>query len=221
MVTAPEAPVVIPPAYITAVILAGGRGSRMGGLDKGLQLFNGVPLVLHALKRLQPQVGSVVINANRNLAAYQSFGVPVVTDPDGLDEFAGPLAGVQAALQHCSTPYLLTVPCDAPLFPVDLAVRLAAALAPSPADIAVAASLDSNATLREQSVFCLIRVETLASLVAYTAAGGRKVSSWTTQHRVVQVPFNLTGDDANAFFNANTLAALEGLHSQIFKARTH
>ena len=196
---------------ITAVILAGGRGSRMGGVDKGLQLFNGLPLAQHALKRLQPQVGTVVLNANRNAAAYEMFGVSVWPDSDALGEFAGPLAGMVAGLQHCTTPYLLTVPCDAPLFPADLAARLSKALAGSNSDFAVAASLDANGTLREQSVFCLMRASMLPSLLRYTAAGGRKVSIWTAQHKVVQVTFDQPGDDPNAFFNANTLADLQSL----------
>ena len=196
---------------ITAVILAGGRGSRMGGVDKGLQLFNGVPLAQYALKRLQPQVASVMLNANRNLLEYEAFGVPVWPDDDELGEFAGPLAGITAALQHCTTPYLLTVPCDAPLFPADLAARLSAGLAQVQADFAVAASLEADGTLRAQSVFCLMRSSMLASLLRYTAAGGRKVSDWTAQYPVVQVAFNQPGDDANAFFNANTLADLQSL----------
>ena len=114
----------IHPSEITALVLAGGRGSRMGGVDKGLQGFRGLPLALHALQRLQPQVGRVMISANRNLPAYEAFGVPVW--PDGLADHAGPLAGFLTALEHCTTPWLLTVPCDSPRFPADLAARLAA-----------------------------------------------------------------------------------------------
>ena len=113
----------IEPGQITAVVLAGGRGSRMGGVDKGLQNFNGTPLALHSLLRLQMQsgglVGEVMINANRNLAAYESLGVPVW--PDSIDGFAGPLAGFLTGLEHCETPLLLTVPCDSPRLPLDLA----------------------------------------------------------------------------------------------------
>ena len=196
---------------ITAVVLAGGRGLRMGGFDKGLQLFNDLPLAQHALNRLLPQVGNVIINSNRNHADYANFGVPVWPDSDALGEFAGPLAGMVAGLQHCTTPYFLTVPCDAPLFPADLAARLSTALAESNADFAVAASLDANGSLREQSVFCLMRASMLPSLLRYTAAGGRKVSDWTARHKVVQVAFDQPGDDPNAFFNANTLADLQSL----------
>lgn len=196
---------------ITAVILAGGRGTRMGGVDKGLQLFNGTPLALHALQRLQPQADRIFINANRNIAEYESFGAPVWLDDNTLGEFAGPLAGVTTALQHCQTPYLLTVPCDAPLFPADLAMRLAAALAEQQADIAVVSAPEFNEAsqvCRPQPVFSLMKASLLQSLVTYTHAGGRKVSAWMEQHRMVQVPFNLPGDARYAFFNANTLAEL-------------
>ena len=116
----------IAPEEITGLILAGGRGTRMGGVDKGLQNFNGMPLALHTLLRLQLQVGQVMINANRNLAAYESFGVPVW--PDVLADYAGPLAGFLTGLERCETPYLVTVPCDTPRFPLDLVPRLAEAL---------------------------------------------------------------------------------------------
>jgi len=136
----------IPPHDITALILAGGRGSRMGGVDKGLQTFNGMPLALHTLMRLQMQeghlIGQVLINANRNLSAYESFGVPVW--PDSLADYAGPLAGFMTGLEHCETPYLLTVPCDTPLFPMDLAARLAEALAREDAEIAMAAAREED-----------------------------------------------------------------------------
>jgi molybdopterin-guanine dinucleotide biosynthesis protein A len=189
---------------ITGLILAGGRGSRMGGVDKGLQNHRGMPLALHALMRLAPQVGAVMINANRNLGAYESFGVPVW--PDALPDFAGPLAGFLAGLEHAETPYLVTVPCDTPGFPSDLVERLAAGLEAGNADIAMVATLEDG-RLRTQPVFCLLKTALLESLVAYTAAGQRKIDAWTAQHRCVEVPF----DDAGAFFNANTLAELHQL----------
>jgi len=123
---------------ITGLVLAGGRGSRMGGVDKGLQNHNGVPLALHALLRLQPQVGETMINANRNLGAYESMGVPVW--PDAQSDFPGPLAGVLVGLERCETPYLVTVPCDTPNFPLDLVERLARALDAEGADLAMAAT---------------------------------------------------------------------------------
>ncbi|MDP1954103.1 MAG: molybdenum cofactor guanylyltransferase MobA [Polaromonas sp.] len=200
-------------AEITGVILAGGRGSRMGGADKGLQNFNGVPLALHTLLRLSPQVGEVMINANRNLAAYESFGVPVWPDAAGLGEYSGPLAGFLTGLERCETPYLLTVPCDTPLFSPDLVERLAQAMAREDADIAVVAAPEEDGQLRPQPVFCLLRTRLLESLMLFTTSGGRKIDAWTAQHKTVLVPFNLPGDDGRAFFNANTLAELHQLEA--------
>lgn len=200
---------------ITGVILAGGRGSRMGGVDKGLQNFNGVPLALHTLMRLSPQVGEIMINANRNLAAYESFGVPVWPDSTGLGEYAGPLAGFLTALERCETPYLLTVPCDTPLFPQDLVARLAEALARENAEVAVAAAPEEDGEVKPQPVFCLMHAGLLESLVRFTKGGGRKIDAWTAQLKTVQVPFNRPGDDPQGFFNANTLAELHQLESRL------
>jgi molybdopterin-guanine dinucleotide biosynthesis protein A len=200
---------------ITAIVLAGGRGSRMGGVDKGLQKFHGTPLALHTVLRLQMQegglVGELMINANRNLSAYEAFGAPVW--PDTLSDYAGPLAGFMTGLERCETPYLLTVPCDTPLFPFDLAQRLAQAFEDDSTEIAMAAALEKDGQLRAQPVFCLMRVELLESLVAFTQAGGRKIDRWTDQHKTVLVPFNLPGDDARAFCNTNTLAELHALEN--------
>ena len=199
----------IAPSDITGVILAGGRGSRMGGADKGMQNFNGIPLALHTLMRFGPQVGEVLINANRNLSAYESFGVPVW--PDALPDYAGPLAGFLTGLEHCETPYLATVPCDTPLFPGDLVARLAEALEREQAEIAMAAAREEDGQLRNQPVFCLLRRELLESLVRFTHGGGRKIDAWTAQHKTVTVAFDQPGDDPRAFFNANTLAELHQL----------
>lgn len=193
------------PQDITGLILAGGRGSRMGGMDKGLQNFHGLPLVAHTLMRLAPQVGEVLINANRNLGAYESYGVPVW--PDALPDFAGPLAGFLTGLEHCETPYLVTVPCDTPLFPTDLVQRLAEALQTEGAEIAMASAPEGQGELRPQPVFCLMRRELLDSLVRFTQSGGRKIDAWTAQHRTALAPFA----DAGAFSNANTLAELRQL----------
>ena len=203
---------------ITGLILAGGRGSRMGGVDKGLQHFHGTPLALHAMRRLLPQVGAVTINANRNLAAYESFGVPVW--PDTLADQPGPLAGFVTGLERCETRYLLTVPCDTPLFPTDLAARLAGALLDDGADIVMAAGREdaagaapTTAALRPQPVFCLLRADLLESLLAFTRGGGRKIDAWTAQHRTVLVPFDRTEDDPRAFLNVNTLDELRALEA--------
>ena len=205
----------ISPADITGLILAGGRGSRMGGVDKGLQSYNGLPMALHTLTRLQigGSVGQVMINANRNLAAYESFGAAVW--PDVLADYAGPLAGFLTGLERCETPYLVTVPCDTPRLPIDLVPRLVWAMQDQDAEIAMAAAPEAGAEgqlqLRPQPVFCLLRVSLLESLVAFTHEGGRKIDAWTARHNTVLTPFDLPGDDPRAFFNANTLTELREL----------
>ena len=191
-------------SLITGVVLAGGRGSRMGGVDKGLQNHLGMPMALHALMRLQLQVGEAMINANRNLSAYESMGVPVW--PDALPDHPGPLAGFLTALEHCETPYLVTVPCDTPNFPLDLVPRLAAALEQADVDIAMAATLEDGRQ-QVQPVFCLMKASLMESLVRFIQDGQRKIDRWTGQHRCVEVLF----DDADAFFNANTLDELRRL----------
>ena len=198
----------------TALILAGGRGSRMGGVDKGLQNYAGLPLALAALARLQAQTlapAEILINANRNLAAYESFGVPVW--PDALADFAGPLAGFLAGLEQAAAPLVLTVPCDSPRFPLDLAARLHAALRAEDAEIAVAAAREDDGQLRPQPVFCLMRATLLESLVRFTQGGGRKIDAWTAGHREVHVAFDAPDDDPRAFANANTLAELRTLEA--------
>jgi molybdenum cofactor guanylyltransferase len=189
---------------ITGLILCGGQGSRMGGVDKGLQNHQGLPLAMHALLRLQAQVGSVMINANRNIGAYESMGVPVWPDP--IEGYAGPLVGWLAGLEHTETPWMLTVPCDSPKFPLDLAARLAAAADANDADIAMAATVE-NGVQQRQPVFCLLRTSLIESLVAALHRGERKIDRWTGQHRCLEVVF----EDSGAFFNANTLAELQQL----------
>ena len=197
---------------ITGLVLAGGRGSRMGGVDKGLQNFNGVPMVLSALLRLQPQVGELMVNANRNLSAYEAFGAPVW--PDVLADYAGPLAGFLTGLERCETKWLVTAPCDTPLFPTDLVARLVQAADQDDAEIAMAAAREQDGQLRAQPVFCLLRVELLESLVRFTHGGGRKIDAWTAQHRTAVVAFDAPHDDSRAFFNANTLAELHQLEQR-------
>ena len=205
----------IAPQDITGLILAGGRGSRMGGVDKGLQNFNGIPLALHTLMRLGPQVESVMINANRNLSAYESFGSAVW--PDASADFAGPLSGFLVGLERAETPYVLTVPCDTPRLPLDLAERLSEALVREDADIAMAAAPETDehghAEVRTQPVFCLIKIELSESLVKFTHSGGRKIDAWTAQHKTVVVPFDAEGDDPLAFANVNTLTELQALEN--------
>lgn len=187
----------IGPEDITGLILCGGKGTRMGGVDKGLQNHRGIPLALHAMLRLQPQVQQVMVNANRNLAAYESMGMAVWPDP--VADYPGPLAGWLAGLEHCETPYMVTVPCDTPGFPVDLVARLAAALQAEDAEIAMAATREDG-RVQVQPVFCLLKADLMESLVSYLQSGQRKIDRWTAQHRCAQVLF----DDSSAFFNANT-----------------
>lgn len=189
---------------VTGLVLAGGRGSRMGGVDKGLQNHRGIPLALHALLRLQPQVGALLLNANRNIGAYEALGAPVWPDP--IEGFAGPLAGFLAGLEHCETPWLVTVPCDTPDFPTDLVTRLAEAADGAAADIAYASTFEDG---REQAhpVFCLLRSSLSESLIAFLHQGGRKIDTWFAQHPAAAVRFA----DPSAFFNANTAAELAQL----------
>ncbi len=203
----------IDPQDITGLVLAGGQGSRMGGIDKGLEPFHGIPLALHALRRLQPQVGSMLVNANRHLDIYQAFGALVC--PDALADFSGPLAGFLAGMEHCHTPWLLTVPCDTPLFPPDLAQRLAEAASIHGADMAMATAPDRSnslpSTARLQPVFCLLNMRLKDSLAHFIASGGRKVGAWAALHACVRVPFDRASDAPEAFSNANTLEELRQL----------
>lgn len=188
------------PADITGVILAGGQGRRMGGVDKGLQDLQGRPMVQWVLERLAPQVGSVLINANQNLARYAEFGCPVLSDR--IPDFAGPLAGLHAALLQAATPLIATVPCDSPFLPPDLVQRLHAALLADQAELAVAC-----AGGRAHRAFCLARRELLPQLDAFLAAGERKLGLWHASLKLVEVNFD---DEAEAFNNINTPEQLAG-----------
>jgi molybdopterin-guanine dinucleotide biosynthesis protein A len=179
---------------VTGIVLAGGQGRRMGGVDKGLVPLDGRPMVAHVLERLSPQVGDVLINANQNAERYAAFGHPVVADAIG--GFAGPLAGLHAALAHATREFAATVPCDSPFLPPDLVVRLAAALAAAKAQLAVARTFD-----QPHPVFCLVRRDVLPHLAAFLAGGGRKIDAWYATLSVVEVPFD---DEADAFRNINT-----------------
>jgi molybdenum cofactor guanylyltransferase len=200
-------------SLITGIVLAGGRGSRMGGVDKGLQLYSETPLAKHAIERLLPQVGKLLINANRNLKIYQTWGSEVNAEVivDGLADFAGPLAGFLAGLQYCKTPFLMTVPCDTPRFPSNLVARLSEALVQNDADMAMVSSPDEDGVLRHQPVFCLMKRTLLGSLKAFTDVDGRKIGAWAAQQKLVRVNFNEMQDDPKAFYNANTLEDLQQL----------
>jgi len=186
---------------ITGLILAGGRGSRMGSIDKGLAPFGDQPMVQHVITRLQPQVQRLLINANQNLDAYAALGAPVW--PDAMPDFAGPLAGLQTGLMHCETPYLVTAPCDSPFLPGDLVQRLAQALQTEGADLAVAVT-GAGESRQPHPVFCLVHVSLLPHLTRFLESGGRKVDRWYATLRVAEVDF----PDEAAFRNINTLAEL-------------
>ncbi|MCC4265620.1 molybdenum cofactor guanylyltransferase [Oceanimonas baumannii] len=190
------------PLHITAVILAGGRGLRMQGADKGLLPLWGQPLVSHLLGRLTPQVGQVLINANRNLEHYRGLA-PVIPDDDY--HFAGPLAGFQAGLNHAPSEWVLFVPCDSPLVPDDLAARLCAAVHRHD-DIAV---VDDGARLHTATA--LIHQSLLPSLCNYLDGGDRKLQLWYERHRLIPVDFS---DEADAFDNLNTPQALLELENK-------
>ena len=187
---------------ISALILAGGRGSRMGHVDKGLQPFRGMTMAQHVLARLAPQVGAIAINANQNLAAYGAFGVPVWPDETG--DFAGPLAGLEAGLRHCATPYLLCAPCDSPFLPADLAARLFAALNAQSADVALAVTQQAGMRRQPHPVFCLVKASVLPVLSRYLLEGGRKMDGWYAGLNVAEVLF----EEDDAFRNINTLDEL-------------
>ncbi len=186
---------------VSGLILAGGRGSRMGSIDKGLQALHGKPMVRHAIDRLSPQVGSIMINANQNLDVYKGFGMPVYSDE--IEGFAGPLAGLQTGLSHCRTPFLVTVPCDSPFFPLDLVSRLGAALLLQHADLAVAVTGHGE---QEQAhpVFCLVKASLLPHLSDFLQSGQRKIDKWYASLNVASVRF----EDEDAFSNINTMHEL-------------
>lgn len=202
----------IDPKDITALALCGGRGSRMGELDKGLVNFMGSPLIQHVLQRLRPQVGEIVINANRNLSAYEAFCDRVLCDIEG--NFEGPLAGFRVGLEHIQTPFLMTVPCDCPLFPLDLAKRLGEGLVQNNAQLAMVRSLE-NGLLRNQPVFSLMRTQVLEDLKAFMSNGGRKIEDWTNSLKSVTVDFDQDSDDPLSFTNINTTEQLQALQSSL------
>jgi molybdopterin-guanine dinucleotide biosynthesis protein A len=179
---------------ITGLVLAGGMGRRMGGVDKGLVPFQGKPLVAHVLERLKPQVDDILVNANRELPTYEQFGYPVI--PDAIGGFAGPLAGLHAGMTAARHELVATVPCDSPFLPTDLIARLQAALQRQDADLAVAKTGD-----QPHPVFCLCRRALLPNLTQFLENGGRKIDAWYAGVKTVMVPFD---DEEHAFANINT-----------------
>ena len=189
---------------VTGVVLAGGQGSRMGGVDKGLQPFRGKPMVAHAIERFAPQVDELLVNANRNLEAYGAFGHRVIADE--IAGFAGPLAGFERGLAHARGELVATVPCDSPFLPADLVARLRGALEREGAQLAVA-----RAGGQAHPVFCLMRRSVHPSLQEFLLSGQRKIDRWYAALRVAEVAFD---DEADAFLNINSPAELAGLEQR-------
>lgn len=184
---------------ITGLILAGGRGSRMGSVDKGLQPFKGVPMIGHVILRLQPQVDEIIINANRSGDEYASFGHRVIAD--SIEGFAGPLAGLYVGMTHAAHPLVATAPCDSPFLPTDLVARLLDAMLRNDADLTVAKTFD-----QPHPVFCLVKSSLSPHLAAFLASGQRKIDKWYATLKVVEVRFD---DKEAAFSNINTIDELQ------------
>jgi len=182
---------------VSAIVLAGGQGRRMGGVDKGLQLLRGKPMVEWVLERLAPQVSEIIVNANQNIERYEKYGRRVVRDE--IAGFAGPLAGLHAGLKAAAHPLVVTVPCDSPFLPADLVSRLQENLREN--HLAVAKTGE-----QPHPVFALMKRQVRESLEAFLAAGGRKIDAWYAALKVVEVSFD---DEADAFRNINTLEELD------------
>jgi molybdopterin-guanine dinucleotide biosynthesis protein A len=192
---------------VSGLVLAGGRGQRMGGLDKGLVPLAGRPMIEHVLDAIRLQVTNIIISANRNLDRYQGYGCPVVSDEE--DGYPGPLAGVLAGLKATETPFLVTVPCDAPMLAPDLVRRLQEALRAEDADLAVASDGD-----RLQPVFMLLSTRLAPSLNEYLAGGGRKIDTWYGRLRLAVADLS---DRPETFVNVNDPTERERVEKQLSK----
>lgn len=199
----------IPAEEITGLILAGGRAQRMGGMDKGLIPFLQKPLIEASIARLKPQVGPLIINANRNITKYAAYGYPVMLDET--PDFSGPLAGFLVGLKACKTSYLLTSPCDSPLLPTDLAMRLSREMVQNNLQLAYASSQEADGKVWAQPVFCLMRTDILPSLEAFLAKGALKIDQWFKELHSGTIIF----EDPDAFANVNTPEELKHLESAI------
>ncbi|MDH0681224.1 MULTISPECIES: molybdenum cofactor guanylyltransferase MobA [Achromobacter] len=201
---------------VAGLILAGGQGSRMNGQDKGLVVLRGEPMVAHVARCLAPQVGRLIISANRHAAVYAQYGEVVADDEPELGDWQGPLMGIAAALsavsvQDTAAPQWLVVsPCDTPFVPAGLAQRLIGAALAADAPIAYAVAHGQR-----HSACMALRTALLPELLAYLRGGDRKVGLWQARAGAVEANF----DDAppHAFMNVNTpedLALAERYASQ-------
>jgi len=183
---------------ITAVILAGGKGRRLGGQDKGLVLYNNKPLIKHIIERIKPQVKTILINANRNQEIYASYGFSVISDE--LDDFQGPLAGFVTAMRTAKTRYIVTLPCDGPLLPKDLVARMINKI-DNLQDVYSDTLCVAHDGERLQPVYALIPVGLIDSLEQFLTEGNRKIDLWYAKHDMQRVDFS---DKPHAFDNINT-----------------
>lgn len=190
---------------ITGLILAGGRAQRMGGIDKGLIPFHNKPLIESAIAKLKPQTQSIIINANRNITKYASYGYPVIMDET--PDFSGPLAGFAVGLKACKTSYLLTSPCDSPLLPNNLAELLSAEMERGDFQLVYASSKETDGKVWAQPVFCLMRTNLQESLTQFLMKGDLKIDRWFKELRSSTVIF----DDPQVFANVNTPEELKAL----------
>ena len=193
---------------ITGLILAGGRAQRMGGIDKGLIPFHGKPLIESAIAKLKSQTQSLIINANRNITKYASYGYPVIMDET--PDFSGPLAGFSVGLKACKTPYLLTSPCDSPLLPSNLAELLAAEMEQGNFDLVYASSKEADGKVWAQPVFCLMRANLKEPLANFLLKGDLKIDHWFKELRSSTVIF----EDPRFFANVNTPEELKSLEDE-------
>lgn len=188
---------------LSGVILAGGQARRMGGQDKGLLPWRGMPLIEHVARILRGQVDQLLISANRHPLEYAAWGEVLSDDPE-LEAWSGPLAGVLAALRAARHDWLLAVPCDTPRLPQDLAIRLWQGGQAAQAPLAVA-----RAGGRRHSVCMLLHRSLAPGLQDWLLAGERKVGRWQDSVGAIEVDF---GADDSAFANINTpdeLAAVD------------
>lgn len=171
---------------VSALILSGGLGTRMGNVNKGLQTLQNRSLISHVIQQLQAQVSSIAINANQQIEAYQSFGLPILTD--SFSGYIGPLAGMHAGLVHCQTPYMLCVPCDSPFLPLNLVDQLYQSFIANQADVAIACTFENEQT-KTHNVICLLKTTLTEHLEHFIEQGGRKVGAWQASLKVQRVMF--------------------------------
>lgn len=194
---------------VTGLILAGGKSTRMGGAEKGLQVLRGSPMVTHVAQRITPQIAKLFLSANRCEDTYAQLGFHVLRD--GRDGSLGPLAGIEAGLIQCQTPFLLCVPCDTPFIPTDLVAKLAQALCDTNSDLVYAITNDGESdtvTERVHPIIALMKTTVTQSLQAFLDVGGRKVQAWHQELNTFGVHFS----SCESFANINTLDDITSLN---------